>query len=460
MKKFIPGTIIFFGLSIWIYHSSTLWTSSRSSFHQDEYQHVHIAWNSLNGKLIYKDFFDTHGPISAWIFSFLLKFKNGEIASIDSLFFLRTVCLVFVYISAALLFCCLQLLNLNLPLNILTVGLFLGQLTTQVTAFRIRPDIFMLASFLSFLILWLKERRFYSGIFLGITLGLNPKFIVFNIPILLLDIFSEKKVKGSKWTLLSGQLIVFLIISCIQGYQGNLLDSWNNQFLTNFQTVATRMPFSGSRFALLQCFLELDSFLLFSLAAFVLWIITLVYRSKIELDRNFKMILLLSICGVLYLAAPMAHHGLLLSIPCFLMLISYVVDRSFQDKLKGQSLIALLVIITTYISYKELPKYNSDLNPNFSSLTKALAEIPRTQPILYIWPNRCPAYVFNSDHGKYWAQLVRTPEMDRGRDINRFADPKITWVALDDVMFNFLIPTEKDYLANNFVKFDCLWQRK
>lgn len=460
MKKYLPGIIIFLGLSIWIYHAFTLWTSSRSSFHQDEYQHVHIAWNVLSGKLIYKDFFDTHGPISAWIFSHLLQIKSGEIASIESLFFLRTVCLIFVYVSAALLFYCLQLLNLNLPLNILTVALFLGQLTTQVTAFRIRPDIFMLASFLSFLILWMKQKRLYAGVFLGITLGLNPKFIVFNIPILLLDILSEKKAKGSKWSLLSGQLIVFLFISCIEGYQGNLSDSWNSQFLTNFQTVATRMPFSSSQFALLKCFLELDRLLLFSLFGFVVWILFLFCRRKINLSRNFKMILLLSICGILYLAAPVAHHGLLLSIPCFLMLMSYTVDRAFPEKLLGQSLFLILAVITTYISYQELPKYNSNLNPNFSSLSKALGEIPRTQPILYIWPNRCPAYIFNNDHGKYWAQLVRTPEMDKGRDINRFSDPKITWVALDDVMFSFLIPTERDYLANNFVKFDCLWRRK
>jgi hypothetical protein len=141
------------------------------------------------------------------------------------------------------------------------------------------------------------------------------------------------------------------------------------------------------------------------------------------------------------------------------MLMSYVLDRAFLQKIWGQSLLLILAIITVSISYHQLPKYNSN-KPNLSSLSKALSELPRTEPIFYIWPNRCPAYIFNTDHGKYWGNLLRTPEMDRGMDINRLLDPQIKWVALDDVLLPFLSPTEKDYLANHFVKSDCLWQRK
>ncbi|MBM4304999.1 MAG: hypothetical protein FJ112_11835 [Deltaproteobacteria bacterium] len=474
MKNFFSLSITILGIFLIGYHVFQLWTSHHSSFHQDEYQHVHMAWNVLSGKLIYRDFFDTHGPLSAWIFSGLLKIKSGAIASIDSLFYLRNICLSFLYLSFVLLFCCLQLFTPNLALNLIALALFAGQLTIQVTAFRIRPDVFMLASFLSFLIFWMRQRRFFAGIFLGVTIGLNPKFIFFNVPILIFDFLNKlksensskegnppkiNKIQTSRFALLAGELLVFILISCIQAFQGNLVDSLDSQFLNNFRVVALRVPFSGNRFALLRGFLELDSLLLFCYLGFIGWISFLIYRRHIDWSQNFKLVLMLSVCGLLQLAAPMSHHGTLLSLPCFIMLMSYVVDRALSKKIWGQSLFLILAILTAAISYQQLPKYNSS-QPNLRSLSKALSELPRTEPIFYIWPNRCPAYIFNSDHGKYWGNLVQTPEMDSGRDINRFLDPQIKWVAIDDVLFPFLLPTERDYLTNHFVKSDCLWQRK
>jgi hypothetical protein len=172
------------------------------------------------------------------------------------------------------------------------------------------------------------------------------------------------------------------------------------------------------------------------------------------------MILVLSVCGIGLLAAPLAHHGLMMAIPWFIILMTYVLNISFSKPLWGLTSFLALALITTYVSYTELPRYNSNLNPNFSSLSKALAEIPRSEPMLYIWPCRCPAYIFNSDSSKYWAQLVRTPEMDKGEVRNRFSNPLIRWAAVDDVMFSFLHPVEKEYLAEHFAKFDCLWHRK
>lgn len=76
----------------------------------------------------------------------------------------------------------------------------------------------------------------------------------------------------------------------------------------------------------------------------------------------------------------MSHHGTLLFLPCFIMLMSYVVDRALSKKIWGQSLFLILAILTAAISYQQLPKYNSS-QPNLRSLSKALSELPRTEPI-------------------------------------------------------------------------------
>jgi hypothetical protein len=143
MKPALSKLFLISGILLTIYFALNLWTASGSEFHQDEYQHVHIAWNTLTGKKIYQDFFETHGPLSAWTFSSLLKLKEEPIASPESILFLRKITVSTVFLTGLLMFYCLRLFVADLTLSVLATALFLGGITVQVTAFRIRPDIFV-----------------------------------------------------------------------------------------------------------------------------------------------------------------------------------------------------------------------------------------------------------------------------------------------------------------------------
>ena len=45
-------------------------------FDQDEFEHMHVAWNISTGKVIYRDFFQIHGPIFALLNGTLIKQFN------------------------------------------------------------------------------------------------------------------------------------------------------------------------------------------------------------------------------------------------------------------------------------------------------------------------------------------------------------------------------------------------
>lgn len=111
MKNRLTFGFVIISIVLIGYHCTQLWLSTKTIFHQDEFQHVHIAWNILNGKLPYRDFFETHGPLSNGFFSFLLWLAPEPTASVNSIFFLRNSCLIGAYINLFLMFFCLRHIN-------------------------------------------------------------------------------------------------------------------------------------------------------------------------------------------------------------------------------------------------------------------------------------------------------------------------------------------------------------
>ena len=56
---------------------------------QDEFQHVHTAWETLQGRTPYRDFYEHHGPHTAWLGALILKLRGEAAAEFDALWVFR-----------------------------------------------------------------------------------------------------------------------------------------------------------------------------------------------------------------------------------------------------------------------------------------------------------------------------------------------------------------------------------
>lgn len=179
-------------------------------FNQDEFQHTHIAWNVYNSKIIYKDFFEHHGPLYALINGKIILQMLNNPASIDTLFLLRKFSFFTYFFIVALIFLlchsfvkeqneCVRKLS---PFFSITIFSLWYVVHKQI--FSIRPDIyqvfFMLLGFL--LVFYSLDFKKYRRIFLilagsafGLMLLCNFKTILIFIILLivyLLEAFEKK----------------------------------------------------------------------------------------------------------------------------------------------------------------------------------------------------------------------------------------------------------------------------
>lgn len=113
--------------------------SRYASFDLDEFQHSHIAWNLVRGKIIYRDFFEHHGPLYAFFNQALFTFLNLP-ARFDSLLTLRIGALAFA-LGILLLTAALAWQILRSPrLVLISLTTLSSLLFFQRKSIEVRPD--------------------------------------------------------------------------------------------------------------------------------------------------------------------------------------------------------------------------------------------------------------------------------------------------------------------------------
>ena len=476
MKNRLAFGFVIISIILIGYHLTQLWLSTKTIFHQDEFQHVHIAWNILNGKLPYRNFFETHGPLSSAFFSFLLKLAPEPTASVKSIFFLRNFCLLGAYINLLLLFFCLRHINKELSPILLTLVIFVGGLTMQVNGFKIRPDIFVQSFFILSLICWFKHYRFFSGVCLGICLGFNPKFLPLNIAMVCTDFihtkfsshfglqFDQTNPNHSKPTwfrLIGGEVLIWIFILIGLAYTDALMPALKTMFVTNIEISIMRHQDAYWHFKLFRSAIEYERQLLIVSFLCLLGLTWLIFKTKRFPDSNTLTILILALTSFIFLTAPIVQHSVLLISPIFSLLILHVASKIFKTQNGLSWSLLALGSAVSYFTYIKLPSYNKVISPDFSGLEKILTETKRDEPMFYYWPSNCPAYVFNADQNKYWINNeFRTEKMKQGQYDNRLDNPEVKWVAIGYNIFHHLHTDERNYLEKNFKQFNCVWKRR
>lgn len=167
----------------------------------DDPQHVHIAWNIFRGKVIYKDFFEHHGPLYGFFNAFIMTFLK-EPASFNTLILFRTISAGTVVATGVLVyFLSRNVLKSNFS-SLLSLTMFFSWAMTFRVSIQIRPDLLQcFFLILGLLILFYsneskinkgdghelkKNNKIYlltSGICFGLAFLFNTKTILFFFPI-------------------------------------------------------------------------------------------------------------------------------------------------------------------------------------------------------------------------------------------------------------------------------------
>lgn len=150
-------------------------------FDYDEFQHAHIAWTLKEGKILYKDTFDHHGPIYAYLISTLWKMFHFKDQA-DTLIKMRIISLISLIILLILIYLIAQRV-FNSLVGLLTLVIILCNKIFYYKGIEIRPDIiqsiFIYSGIYFLVLIILKSKNKYNyflvGFFWGFALITNFK---------------------------------------------------------------------------------------------------------------------------------------------------------------------------------------------------------------------------------------------------------------------------------------------
>lgn len=436
-------------------------------FSEDEFQHVHNAWNQFNGLMIYRDFFDHHGPIYTLLNSFILT-KINEPASFDTLIIFRhssffTSLLIFI-----LVFLIAKFLLKTISSALLTTMVFTMWHIIQATSIEIRPDllqsVFALLGFYLFVINQKTTKVWVfvlSGCLFGLMLCCNFKSIILLLAIflfLLSEYYQKREARSLQIGLFIaiGVSLVYLVFGIYFYSQGALNDFLYYTTIFNFSLAGNRSyAYIGMQLTSLNF---LKDFLLCSFTLLGLFSMQL----KSSQTRLLLLCTLLPIYGCFKGFFP---YYCIIFLPFMSIFTAngvnnYLIKRKMsQKKLVILLLLGLAIFTNNIKKVKSAPdlKYLSQKN----TLDFALQNFSREAKIA-TYHRACPAYVFNKDIDYFWFENSDISRVT-GRDpfvVKEGTEPAI--IVFLDKVYDPLNNKKKSYLQKHYQSvgpgsLQCIW---
>ncbi|MDA0772757.1 MAG: glycosyltransferase family 39 protein [Cyanobacteria bacterium] len=463
----IPALILLNNI-VAIYHSIY-----HKPFNQDDFQHVHNAWNQFSGLLVYRDFFEHHGPLYTFLNSFLLN-KLENPASFETLIIFRHYSFFLTLLILVLIFLIAKFFLKSRSLALLSSTVFTMWHISQSVAVEIRPDLLQTVfELLGFYILLvnLKTRRvlglLLSGCFFGLMISCNFKSIILLVAIFLFLFYEYYKEREARSLMIGlclglGVLFVYSLFAIYFYSQGALRDflyynTWFNFQFSNYWSYGNY----GIRYTLLNFAKD------FMLCIFtLLGILSIGFKSKSQQ--------LLLVCSLLPLYGCFnglfPHYCII-----FLPFMSIFASQGFnhyliQRELKRKGLVILflmgLALLTSNIKktkVNESPRYLSQKN----TLEFTLKHFSRDREIA-TYSRACPAYVFNKDFHYLWFEsydinriLEKYPfDLNQLEQLKTSQKPIVAFMAIVD---NERTHKRQAYFSKNYqllgpAPFQCIWQ--
>ena len=465
----VPGLILLNNI-IAIYLS--IYTKA---FHQDSLQHVHNAWNHFNGLLVYRDFFEHHGPLYTLFNSFLLS-KFDSPASFETLIIFRHYSFFSTLLILCLIFLIAKVFLKKRSLALLSTTVFTMWHISQSVAVEIRPDLLQTVfALLGFYILIRNLnskqvlRLMLSGCCFGLMISCNFKSIILLVALALFFLYEyymqrEARILKSGLYLGLGVLFVYGLFAMYFYSQGALKDFLYYNTIFNF-LFSNHWSYGnlGLRYTAIHFAKDFMLCLSAILGMFSLGL-------KLKSQRLMIVCSLLSLYGCFNGLFP---HYCIIFLPFISIYVAqglnhYLIEKEFNGKRLVILFLIGLALVTNNIRKTRLVESRRYLGQK-KTLEFAVEHFSRDQAIA-AYRRVCPAYIFNNDIDYFWFEsydIARVSGKDPF-DLQEFDKLELTERPIVAFMPVFDDERTRDrhaYFQKHYQRigpepFQCIWQSK
>jgi 4-amino-4-deoxy-L-arabinose transferase-like glycosyltransferase len=470
-------------------------------FNPDELQHAHIGWSIAHGEILYRDFWEHHGPLYGLLNGTLI-YVSGAVASTDIIFAIRSIS----FGATLAIFYVVWLIARRLSFSALgalaAVAICSSLSYVQIKGIEMRPDalqsLFWVLG-LYYLICAQTEAEQYKSYFAGALFGLSimanakagigPFFVVVYY---LISHWVCAKSGRSIWlelrNLVIGGLVAtvpfvlyFLANSALEDFfYFNFV--WN-VLLNYYWSTIWHGALDGEelgvsmRNTIFMVQHQLPMLILTSIGLLG-WIINL-FRIEEAAARQAGVLFAIAAlgCGIGWALNQHAQFFLIF-LPLWSVFASYAfVMLGAASQRMGHPVSGTLVPIVASVaaaimllqSISTTPfRENPMLSGQISTTARFIAASERDELVAITW-NTCGAYMFNQHASFYWVAMPYISEVIEKIDGQHpFAEDFVA--ELEEKQVRYVIgheewqtegfsSTTKEYLKENFSYSDCVWTR-
>lgn len=469
-------------------------------FDHDEFQHIHIAWNMFQGKTLYVDFFDSHGPLFALLNLSLFKIFNLE-AGLATLVFFKQASLIFECLFLLALFGLAYQVTRRITASLLACAICSSLFFFIDKASEIRPDVIQNVFWLTGLVLvfaayWpansLGARKFtlYSttaGFLFGLMIqsnvkaGIGPFFLtVFLITWWLIAPARRRPIMQGLLGLAGGLLLTYLAFGLYFLTQGSLAEFLYYNYVFPFEVISSRIakPLAKNWTYLVD---YQWSFVLAMVLAILFFGRDVIRNIKNPSPALQKEALLFTLFFGTLLGAflNLFSQYYLIFLPLAAVLATLTLEKiaaltflKVKPTYPPASLIIIATLLLAQLVYgrsHKIPKMqDAELILQLGRTQKILKNTARDQAIGFLW-NGCGGYVFNAPIDYFWLSCENLPKVfDKIADYKVFGQHYIDLLETNQTPYVIarweeskkLSPKLHDYLKARYDHKNCMWVRK
>jgi hypothetical protein len=481
----------------------TLFQLFNKPINPDELQHLHIAWLVAQGEIVYRDFWDHHGPLYSLLNGALLYLLNPE-PSLEILFWLRALSLATTFGVMVLIWQIARRLNLSNIGALLAVAAYASLYIVQAKGVEMRGDPMQSMLWVAGVYLLVRNQSdanirnailagalFTLSVLTNTKAGIGPFFVfIFYL--------AGRWICGCSWEdawrdmrgIMTGAAITatpFIVYFWLNGalyqlfyysflWNIEVILYWSNGY--QFEAAPSRELTIGAQN--LQYFVtnQLPFFAL-SVVGALFWLGRLKHQSDQAARQRNWIFLVVALGTALGWRLDLYQQFFLMFLPFWAIFVSHALTTigaliARRNAIAGPALGTLIAVVAaggmlwnsiSTTNFTEHPK----LTRQVEFTDRFVAMTPREEPVGVIW-SQCGGYMFNRNVGYYWAALsdvseiieVLTGEHPHGQGfIEEMEAQQVRYVVgMSDWLTEGLTDEAMEYLRANFDYTDCLWTRK
>ena len=472
----------------------------------DELQHLHIAWLVAQGDIVYRDFWDHHGPLYSLLNGALVYLLNPE-PGLEILFWSRALSLATTFAVMLLIWRIARQLMLSRIGSLLAVAAYASLYIVQAKGIEMRGDPMQS-------MLWVAGVYFLIRNQSGGAVSSTTRNTIFAGALLTLSILSNTKAGigpffvfvfylaghwlcGLSWTdawrdmrgIILGAAIAVAPFLVYFWFHDSLYQLLYYNFLWNIEVIlywsnGYQFEASPSReltigaqnlkyFAANQL-----PFLALSVVGMLCWLGRLRLRGDQAARQRNWLFIVVALGTTLGWKLDLYQQFFLMFLPFWAIFIGHALTTisgliARRNAMAGPALATLIAVVVAggmlwsainTTNFTEHPRLTRQIE--FTDRFVAMTE--RDEPVGVIW-SQCGGYMVNQNVGYYWAALsdvseiiaVLTGEHPHGQGfIDEMEARQVRYVVgMSDWLTEGLSNEAMDYLQANFEYTDCLWTR-